>query len=137
VFREGLSSSWTSVLTCPSMRSSVLKKRDVGLPVLGVLALAVIGPTAGRWYVDVVEWCAAEALRAQASGSSGIALLTGFNLGGVRVGRATSGPAPPSRFVVGYTLRVVALYRGWRNRSPRSRRACTSTTTGRPALGAS
>lgn len=29
------------------------KGESAGLPVLGALALAVIGPTAGRWYVDV------------------------------------------------------------------------------------
>ena len=53
LFREGLFQFVTSFSLPLYAIVGAQKGVDVGLPVLGVLALAVIGPTAGRWYVDV------------------------------------------------------------------------------------
>ena len=53
LFREGLFQFMTSFSLPLYAIVGAQKGVDVGLPVLGVLALSVIGPTAGRWYVDV------------------------------------------------------------------------------------
>ena len=53
LFREGLFQFMTSFSLPLYAIVGAQKGVSVGLPVLGVLALGVIGPTAGRWYVDV------------------------------------------------------------------------------------
>ena len=53
LFREGLFQFMTSFSLPLYAIVGAQKGVTVGLPVLGVLALGVIGPTAGRWYVDV------------------------------------------------------------------------------------
>ncbi len=53
LFREGLFQFMTSFSLPLYAIVGAQKGVDAGLPVLGVLALAVIAPTAGRWYVDV------------------------------------------------------------------------------------
>jgi hypothetical protein len=50
---------------------------NAGLPVLGVLGLAVIGPTAGRWYVDVSSGVAPKHF-VRGEWFVGIAALTGL-----------------------------------------------------------
>jgi uncharacterized membrane protein YeiH len=83
-----------------------------GLPVAGVLALAVIGPTAGRGYVDISsgvppkqfikgEWFVITAL-----GTGAIWLACDAIGLGTWVCVAIA-------FVFGYTFRVIALYRAW------------------------
>ncbi len=84
----------------------------VGLPVVGCLMLAVIGPTAGRYYIDITsgvppkqfirgEWFVSTALL---TGMIWI-LATQFGAG--------SWLAAGFAFAVGFTFRVLALYRGW------------------------
>ena len=53
LFSEGLFQFMTSFSLPLYAIVGAQKGVGAGLPVLGVLALAVIGPTAGRWYVDV------------------------------------------------------------------------------------
>ena len=53
LFREGLFQFMTSFSLPWYAIAGAQKGVDVGLPIAGILALAVIGPTAGRWYVDV------------------------------------------------------------------------------------
>ncbi|HEY6425640.1 MAG TPA: TRIC cation channel family protein, partial [Acidimicrobiales bacterium] len=53
LFREGLFQFFTSISLPLYAIVGAQDAEKVGLPVLGVLAIGVIGPTAGRWYVDV------------------------------------------------------------------------------------
>jgi hypothetical protein len=99
-----------------------------GLPIVGVLFLAVVAPTAGRWYVDVSsgvppkqfirgEWFVTTPL---ATGMIWL-LCDALGLGTwVCVGIA---------FGIGYTFRVTALYRRGRSRSRQNQPASIATTT--------
>jgi uncharacterized membrane protein YeiH len=53
LFREGLFQFMTSFSLPWYAIAGAIAAEKAGLPVLGVLALAVIAPTAGRWYIDV------------------------------------------------------------------------------------
>lgn len=92
-----------------------------GLPVLGVPAIAVVGPTAGRWYIDVSsgvppkqfirgEWFVTIALLARWAS----ALIS---------------------FIVGYTVRVLALYKAWEEPLAKEPRGVYLRDDGRPMLG--
>jgi uncharacterized membrane protein YeiH len=81
---------------------------EVGLPVLGVLALAVIGPTAGRWYVDVsCDVPPKQFIRGEWFVS--IALLTGLVWVACDAAGLNTWVSAAVSFVVGYTVRVLAL----------------------------
>jgi uncharacterized membrane protein YeiH len=134
LFREGL----FQFVTCFSLPwyaiAGAQKGVEAGLPVAGVLALAVIGPTAGRWYVDLTcevppkhfvrgEWFVATAVLA------GLVWLVADDLGAsiyLSVGIA---------FVVGYVFRLVALYRGWEEPLAKQPAGVSVHDDGRPLLG--
>jgi uncharacterized membrane protein YeiH len=105
-----------------------------GLPVVGVLALAVVGPTAGRWYVDVScgvppkqfiqgEWFVTTALMTGAVwlGCDALGLGT-WVCAGIAV-------------VLGYAFRTAALYEGWEEPLASEPSGVYRHTDGRPLLG--
>lgn len=100
----------------------------VGLPILGVLALAVVGPTAGRSLVDVSsgvppkQFIKGEWLVTTALGTGAVWLVC--DAVGLRIW-ACAGIA----FAIGYTFRVVALYRAWEEPLASEPPASTGTTT--------
>jgi uncharacterized membrane protein YeiH len=134
LFREGLFQFMTSFSLPLYAIVGAQKGVDTGLPVLGVLALAVIGPTAGRWYVDVScgvppkqfirgEWFVT------------IALLTGViwvicDSAGLPVWASAL-----TAFAVGYTVRVLALYYAWEEPLAREPKGVYIHDDGRPMLG--
>ena len=69
LFREGLFQFMTSFSLAWYAIAGAQKGVTVGLPVLGTLLLAVVGPTAGRWLVDVSSGSCPSSSSA-ASGSS-------------------------------------------------------------------
>jgi uncharacterized membrane protein YeiH len=99
-----------------------------------VLALSVIGPTAGRWYVDVScgvppkqfirgEWFVS------------IALLTGIiwvicDSLGLNIWASAA-----IALVIGYTVRMVALYRAWEEPLAKEPKGVYIHDDGRPLLG--
>ncbi len=101
---------------------------------LGGLFLAVVGPTAGRWYVDVScgvppghfvggEWFVS------------IAALTGLvwvicDAGGLGVWWCAG-----IAFAVGFTVRVTALYRGWEEPLAKEPTGVHTHDDRRPLLG--
>ena len=134
LFREGLFQFMTSFSLPLYAIVGAQKGVNVGLPVAGVLALAVIAPTAGRWYVDVSsgvppkqfirgEWFVTSR---SSPGSSGCCAT--------RPG-STRGGAPAISFVIGYTLRVLALYRGWEEPLAKEPKGVYVHDDGRPLLG--
>ena len=134
LFREGLFQFMTSFSLPLYAIVGAQKGVAVGLPVLGVLALSVIGPTAGRWYVDVS--CSVppkQFIRGEWFVS--IALLTGIiwvicDAVGLNTW-ASAGIA----FAVGYTLRMVALYRAWEEPLAAEPKGTYLHDDGRPLLG--
>ena len=134
LFREGFFQFATSFSLPLYAIVGAQKGVTVGLPVAGVLALSVIAPTAGRWYVDVScgvppkqfirgEWFVT------------VALLTGI----VWVLCDTAGldtwASAAIAFVIGYTLRVLALYRGWEEPLAKEPAGVYVHDDGRPLLG--
>ena len=134
MFREGLFQFMTSFSLPFYAIVGAQAGVTAGLPIAGVLFLAVVGPTAGRWYVDVSsgvppkqfikgEWFVATAL------GTGVVWLICDAIGlgtWVCVGIA---------FVFGYTFRVVALYRAWEEPLAREPKGVYQHDDGRPMLG--
>jgi len=134
LFREGLFQFATSFSLPWYAIAGAQKGVAIGLPIAGTLALAVIGPTAGRWYVDVSsgvppkhfvrgEWFVATAAL------TGLIWLVADALGAetwLSVGIA---------FLIGYAFRVVALYRAWEEPLAKEPQGVYIHDEGRPALG--
>jgi hypothetical protein len=104
------------------------------LPVFGVLLLAVVGPTAGRYYIDVTsgvtpkqfirgEWFVATAL------------LTGLVWVLVYWAAADTWVALGVAFGIGYAFRVTALYRAWEEPLAREPAGVYQHDEGRLMLG--
>lgn len=104
------------------------------IPILGCLLLAVVGPTAGRWLIDVScgvtpkqfirgEWFVS------------IALLTGLVWILLTWAGLTTWPATILAFAVGFLLRLLALYRGWEEPLASEPKGVYMHSDGRPLLG--
>jgi uncharacterized membrane protein YeiH len=107
---------------------------EAGIPVLGALALAIIGATAGRFMVDVTCGIAPKHF-VRSEWFVGTAVLTG----GVWLIMTSLG-APKTAcalvaFAVGFTFRVVALYRGWEEPLAKEPAGVYQHSDGRPLLG--
>ncbi|HEX9099913.1 MAG TPA: TRIC cation channel family protein [Candidatus Dormibacteraeota bacterium] len=134
LFREGLFQFMTSFSLPWYAIAGAQAAATAGLPVLGILLIAVIGPTAGRYYIDVTcgvppkqfirgEWFVT------------IALLTGAVwIACDAAGLGTWGSAGIS-FTVGFTVRLIALYRGWEEPLAREPAGVYQHSDGRPLLG--
>jgi len=134
LFREGLFQFMTSFSLPWYAIAGAEAGEKAGLPVLGVLLLAVVGPTAGRYYIDVTsgvppkqfvrgEWFVA------------IAALTGLvwilcDWAGLNAWWCAG-----IAFVTGFTLRVAALYRGWEEPLAKEPAGVYQHSDGRPLLG--
>ena len=135
LFREGLFQFMTSFSLPWYAIVGAQKGVTVGLPVLGCLLLAVVGPTAGRWYIDVTsgvppkqfirgEWFVA------------IAALTGLVwMLATWARRLGTWWAAGSRSSIGFTVRVIALYRGWEEPLAKEPKGVYQHDDGRPLLG--
>ncbi|WP_431221493.1 trimeric intracellular cation channel family protein [Leifsonia xyli] len=134
LFREGVFQFFTSFSLPLYAIVGAQKGESVGLPILGVLALAVIGPTAGRWFVDVSSGVTPKHF-IQGEWFVSIAALTGIVwICCTALGLNTWWAAGIS-FVVGYVLRMVALYRGWEEPLAREPAGVYKHSDGRPLLG--
>ncbi|WP_344059290.1 trimeric intracellular cation channel family protein [Microbacterium pumilum] len=134
MFREGLFQFVTSFSLPLYAIVGAQKGAAAGLPVLGILALAVIGPTSGRWYVDVSSGVTPKQF-IRGEWFVSIAALTGLiwvicDAAGLNVWWSSG-----ISFVIGYTLRVVALYRGWEEPLAKEPAGVYKHDDGRPLLG--
>jgi uncharacterized membrane protein YeiH len=134
LFREG----WFQFLTSFSLAMYAIvgaqKGVAVGLPVLGVLALGVVGPTAGRWYVDVSSGVTPKQF-IRGEWFIGVALLTAFvwtlcDTAGLNVWVCAA-----IAFTIGFTVRMLALYRGWEEPLASEPKGVYIHDDGRPLLG--
>jgi uncharacterized membrane protein YeiH len=105
-----------------------------GVPVLGAILLAVVGPTAGRWLIDVScgvtpkqfirgEWFVS------------IAALTGAVWIVATWAGAGTWLAAGIAFAIGFTVRVIALYRAWEEPLASEPAGVYQHSDGRPHLG--
>jgi uncharacterized membrane protein YeiH len=134
LFREGLfqfatafSLPWYAIV---GAQAAIM----AGLPILAALALAVIGPTAGRFLVDVT--CGVPPKQfVRGEWFVGTALLTGaIWVGLYEAGLSTWGAAGVA-FVVGFAFRLTALYRGWEEPLAKEPAGVYIHSDGRPLLG--
>jgi len=134
LFREGLFQFMTAFSLPWYAIVGAQKGVSVGLPVWGCLLLAVVGPTAGRFYVDITsgvtpkqfirgEWFVATAA------------LVGTIWILVYWAGASTWWATGIAFVVGFVFRIVALYRGWEEPLAREPEGVVIHGEHRPLLG--
>ena len=134
LFREGLFQFFTSFSLPLYAIVGAQKGVDVGLPVAGVLALAVVGPTAGRWYVDVSSGVTPKQF-IRGEWFVSIALLTGFVWVLCDSAGLDTWLCAVIAFVIGYTLRVLALYNAWEEPLAKEPKGVYVHDDGRPMLG--
>jgi uncharacterized membrane protein YeiH len=134
LFREGLFQFMTSFSLPWYAIVGAEKGVTVGLPVLGCLLLAVVGPTAGRYYIDITsglppkqfirgEWFVA------------IAALTGLVWILATWAGAGSLVAAGIAFAIGFSVRLAALYRAWEEPLSKEPAGVYRHGDGRPMLG--
>jgi uncharacterized membrane protein YeiH len=139
LFREGLFQFMTSFSLAWYAIAGAEKGVNVGLPVLGTVLLAVIGPTAGRWYADVTSGVTPKQF-IRGEWFVGVALLTGViwvllywllvQKGGASIWSATG-----IAFAIGFVVRMTALYRGWEEPLAKEPAGVYRHDDGRPLLG--
>src|SRR5215470_12681094 len=121
LFREG----WFQFMTAFSLPWYAIVGAQKGvtltpkpLPVLGSLLLALVGPTAGRYYIDITSGKTAKQF-IRSEWFIGTALLTG--LVWILVDWAGLGTwwAAGMAFAVGFSFRLVAMYQGWEEPMPK------------------
>jgi uncharacterized membrane protein YeiH len=134
LFREGLFQFVTSFSLPLYAIVGAQKGVAVALPVLGVLALAVIASTAGRWYVDVSSGVPPKQF-IRGEWFVGVALLTGVIWVVCDAAGLNTWVSAAIAFVIGYSLRVVALYRGWEAPLAKEPAGVYLHNDGRPLLG--
>jgi uncharacterized membrane protein YeiH len=133
-FREGLFQFVTSFSLPMYAIVGAQAAETAGLPVLGVIAIGVIGPTAGRWYVDVSSGVPPKQF-VRGEWFVSIAALTALVwVICDAIGLGIWGSFAVS-FVTGYTVRVLALYRGWEEPLAKEPAGVYKHDDGRPLLG--
>ncbi len=134
LFREGLFQFMTSISLVWYAIAGAQKGVSVSLPVLGVLLLAVVGPTAGRYYIDITSGVTPKQF-IRGEWFVSIALLTGLVWVACDAAGLGTWASVGIAFVVGFTLRVIALYRGWEEPLAREPVGVYKHSDGRPLLG--
>ena len=134
LFREGLFQFMTSFSLPMYAIVGAQKAESAGLPIVGVLLIAAIGPTAGRWYIDVSSGVTPKQF-IRGEWFVGIAVLTGavwlvcFALG------LNTWASAAIALLIGYALRVIALYRAWEEPMAAEPEGVYIHSDGRPMLG--
>jgi uncharacterized membrane protein YeiH len=139
LFREGLFQFMTSFSLAWYAIAGAQAGIDAKLPVLGTLVVAMVGPTAGRWYIDVSSGVTPKQF-IRGEWFIGIALLTGLvwvvsywlivQHGGGSVWWPTG-----IAFAIGFAVRMLALYRGWEEPLAKEPAGVYKHDDGRPLLG--
>jgi uncharacterized membrane protein YeiH len=112
LFREGLFEFVTSASLCWFAIIGAQKGVQVGLPAIGVLLLAVVAATAGRYFIDLTSGVTPK-LFVRGEWYVGTALLAGIVWAICDTAGLKSWLSTGVAFLVAYTVRVLAMYRGW------------------------
>jgi hypothetical protein len=98
------------------------------------LVLAVVGPTAGRWYVDVSSSVPPKQF-VRGEWFIPTAAMTGLIWLGVYELGASIALSAGIAFAIGFTFRVLALYRAWEEPLAKEPTGVYKHDDGRPMLG--
>ncbi|GAA1826255.1 trimeric intracellular cation channel family protein [Agromyces salentinus] len=112
-FREGLFQFMTSFSLPWYAIIGAQKATEAGYPILGALAMAVIASTAGRFLIDVVSGVPPKQF---VRSEWFVATAAGTGLVWILLDEMTGLPYWATvliAFAVGFTFRILALYRGW------------------------
>ena len=134
LFREGLFQFMTSFSLPLYAIVGAQAAVNAKLPVLGVLAIAVIGPTAGRWYVDVSSGVPPKQF-IRGEWFVSIAALTGLIWVICDSAGLNTWVSAAISFVIGYTVRMLALYYAWEEPLAKEPKGVYLHDDGRPMLG--
>ena len=134
LFREGLFQFMTSFSLPWYAIAGAEAAEKAHLPILGVLALAVIGPTAGRWYIDVSSGVPPKQF-IRGEWFVTIAAFTGLIWVICDAAGLNSWWSAAISFVIGFTVRMLALYRGWEEPLAKEPAGVYQHSDGRPLLG--
>jgi uncharacterized membrane protein YeiH len=107
---------------------------NAGIPVLGCILLAVVGPTAGRYFIDITSGVPPKQF-VRGEWFVGIAALTGFVWIVLNALGLATWPAVLLAFAFGFVLRMAALYLGWEEPLAKEPKGVYQHTDGRPLLG--
>lgn len=134
LFREGLFQFMTSFSLPWYAIVGAQKAIGHGIPVLGAILLAVVGPTAGRWLIDVSSGVTPKQF-IRGEWFVPIAALTGLIWILATWAGAGSWVAAGIAFAVGFTIRLTALYRAWEEPLAKEPSGVYQHSDGRPLLG--
>jgi uncharacterized membrane protein YeiH len=134
LFREGLFQFMTSFSLPLYAIVGAQMGVEAGLPVLGVLVLAVVGPTAGRYFIDITSGVTPKQF-IRGEWFVGVALLTGAVWIGCDAAGLGTWASAGIAFAIGFAVRVVALYRGWEEPLAKEPAGVYQHSDGRPLLG--
>jgi uncharacterized membrane protein YeiH len=134
LFREGLFQLMTSFSLPWYAIAGAQAAENAHWPVLGVLAMAVIGPTAGRWYIDVSSGVPPKQF-IRGEWFVTIAALTGLIWVICDAAGLGTWWSAGISFAVGFTIRLLALYLGWEEPLAKEPAGVYKHSDGRPLLG--
>jgi uncharacterized membrane protein YeiH len=134
LFREGVFQFVTSFSLPWYAIVGAQKGVQAGIPVLGCILLAVVGPTAGRWLVDISSGVTPKQF-IRGEWFVSIAALTGLAWILVYWASGNTWVAAGIAFLVGYTLRVLALWYSWEEPLASEPDGVYQHSDGRPLLG--
>jgi uncharacterized membrane protein YeiH len=134
LFREGLFQFMTSFSLPWYAIAGAMTGVAAGLPVLGVLLLAVVGPTAGRYYIDITSGVPPKQF-IRGEWFVGIALLTGLIWVVCDWAGLDTWACAGIAFTIGFSVRLLALYRGWEEPLAKEPKGTYQHDDGRPLLG--
>ena len=134
LFREGLFQFMTSFALPWYAIVGAQKGIAQGIPVLGCILLAVVGPTAGRWFIDVSSGVTPKHF-IRGEWFVPIAALTGAIWILVYWAGGNTWVAAGIAFLVGYSVRVAALWYAWEEPLAKEPAGVYQHSDGRPLLG--
>lgn len=134
LFREGLFEFVTSASLAWFAIVGAQKGVQVGLPTIAVLALAVASATAGRYVIDVTSGVTPK-MFGRGEWYAGTALLAAIVWVVCDTTDLNHWINAVVAFAVAYTVRVLAMLRGWEEPMPKQTPGVRSDDDGRPLLG--
>ena len=134
LYREGTFQLMTSFSLPWYAIVGAQKGIEEGIPVLGCILLAVVGPTAGRWYIDLSSGVTPKQF-IRGEWFVSIAALTGLVWIVTFWATDNTWVALGVAFVVGYVVRVAALWYAWEEPLAKEPTGVYQHSDGRPLLG--
>ena len=134
LYREGIFQFMTSFSLPWYAIVGAQKGVGAGIPILGCIFLAVIGPTAGRWYIDLSSGVTPKQF-IRGEWFVSIAALTGLVWILTYWATANTWIALGIAFIVGYVVRVLCLWYAWEEPLASEPTGVYQHSDGRPLLG--